>query len=509
MNITSVAPMVFANVTIWSTQWSTTGTPVGTYDFSPTAPRVDPMVIDAMNPYRASFYFNDYRFFWPGSSVWFNVTVVGLNSTPSAVHSAWNDSVPVPFPGGFVNNATWQYSVATPWSSTNFSNDIAIASTPSVTTSPVYAPNPNQTLMITIHAIDIGGTVVPIPRAVLQFQVSVNGTVQRFSEPFGPVNQTTMSLQQAIGPYPGGVVQFNVSAWLPWEDGEIDDIVSAVYTFHWSANGGWWHPLAGLAANVDLAISPSIPAVAPGASVPVLPTAAPVNITLHEPIENVSIASSQVDFSFTDNGLSHSGSIIMHDLSTNTTTVELPGLPPGATMTFYLVAKDIYGDLVSSGNYSYQEIGPTSPSLPSGRGLLFAEVLDLSGGGLVPGFAYTLSNTTWSVSGTANRFGFGVPLLPGSDIPVQLSFGTYFLTVHAFGANQSATIVLGPSTPTPTVVFYGESTPIGIPTTASASAEPIEAALGLLAAALVTLPLVLWYEERRARIEEEQRRVTF
>jgi hypothetical protein len=508
-NLTSVAPILFANVTIWGTQWSTTGAVIANSLFLPSSPRVSPMLVNTSDPYRASFYFNDYRFFWPGSNVWFNVTVVGLNSTPSQIFSAWNDSIPVPYPGGFIDNATWAYTVATPWASTNFSNDIAISTTPSVLGSPVFSPNPNQTLQVTLRAIDLGGALNPIPQAALQFTVSLNGTVTSFKEPFGPLNQTTMTLDQAIGPYAGGTVDFNVSAWVPWEGGEIDQIVSPVYSFHWSSNGGWWHPLEGLTNNVNLAISPAIPTAQPGARVPILPTGEPVNLTLHEPIENVTIASSQVDYTFTDNGLSRTGSMVMTPTSANTTAGVLPGLPEGAQMTFYLVAKDIYGNPVASGNYSYQEAGPTNPPLPEGRGLLFAEVLDLSGGGLVPGFAYTLSNATWSVTGNANSFGFAVPLLPGSNTPIQLAFGAYLLTVRAFGTNQSATIVLSPSTPTPTVVFYGESQPIGIATTASVPVESIAAALGLLAAALVSLPLVLWYEERRARLEEEQRRVTF
>jgi hypothetical protein len=509
LNISAAASILFANVTIWSTQWSTTGSPSPTSGFSPTAPRVSPMTVDLAAPSHASFYFNDYRFFWPGSSVWFNVTVVGLNSTPSEVNSAWNDSVPVSFPGGFVNNATWGYQVGSPWASTNFTNDIAISTTPSVLGSTSYAPNPKQSLMVDLQAIDLGGTLVPIPQAVLEFTIVLNGSGSAFSEPFGPANHTMMSLVQAIGPYPGATVDFNVSAWLPWEGGEIDKILSPVYSFTWSSAGGWWHPLGGLNANLALSISPSIPTTAASVPVPVLPTAEAVNVTLHEPIENGTIGSAQVDFEFTDNGLTHSGSAPMQAVSANTSTAVLPGLPPGAEVTFYLVAKDIYGNPVSSGNYSYQELGPTSPPLPSARGLLFTEVLDLSGEGLVPGFQYTISNSTWSTSGTANAYGFALPLLPGSAVPYQLAFGTYSVSVRAFGTTQAATVVLSPSSPTPTIVFYGESHPIPITTTGTLPVESIAAALGLIAMAVVTLPLVRWYEERRSRAEDEQRRVTF
>ncbi|MGC2205943.1 MAG: hypothetical protein WA719_08485 [Thermoplasmata archaeon] len=508
LNLSAIAPILYANVTIWSEQWSTNGAPAATNGFSPAAPYIAPMQVLPAAPSHASYYFNDYRFFWPGATVWFNVTVVGSNSTPSEVNSAWNDSVPVTFPGGFVDNATWGYDVGTPWASTNFSNDIAISTSPSVLGTTTYDPNPTQSLMVSLQALDLGGTLAPIPDAELAYTVSLNGSVTTASLLFGPANHTTMSLLNPIGPYPGATVAFNVTAWLPWESGAIDKVVSPVYTFTWSPNGGWWHPLGGLTENVALALSPAIPTTTAGVAIPVLPTAAPVNITLHEPIENVSISSAEVNFAFSDDGLTHSGSVPMSSVSQNTTLGILPGLPPGGELTFYVVAKDIYGDPVSSGNYSYEELGPTAPPLPSGKGLLFTEVLDLSGGGLVPGFGYTISNATWSTSGVANGYGFALPLLPNSDVPYQLGFGAYSVTVHAFGNSQTATIVLSPSSPTPTVVFYGESHPIPIVTTGTLPAASLAAAIGLIAMAVVTLPLVRWYEERRSRAEDEQRRVS-
>jgi hypothetical protein len=508
MNISAAAPILFANVTIWSTQWTTSGVPTPTTGFNPTDPHATPMVVDPAAPSLASFYFNDYRFFWPGSTVWFNVSVVGEDSSPSEVNSAWNDSVPVPYPGGFVNNATWSYSVDSPWASTNFSNDIAIATTPSVLGTPAYEPNRNQSLSIGLRAIDLGGTLAPIPDALLEFTVTVNGTSTAYSEAFGPVNQTSMSLDQAIGPYPGGRISFNVSAWLPWEGGEIDKIASPVYSFGWSPNGGWWHPLGGLAANAELAMTPAIPSVANGGPIPILPTASAVNITVHEPIENVTISSAQVDFRFLDDGLARTGAMPMHALSSNTSYALLPGLPPGAQLTFYLVAKDLNGDPISSGNYSYTEAGPTAPPLPSGRGLLFTEVLDLSGGGLLSGYTYTISNATWSTTGTASPLGFALPLLPNSAIPYELSFGAYAVSVRVFGGVESATVVLSPSSPTPTIVFYGESHAIPTATVGTLGVDSLAAAVGLIAAAVVTLPLVSWYEERRSRMDEEQRRVS-
>ena len=415
LNISSAAPILFANVTIWGTQWpgGLTGLPIN--GFTPSDPAVRPMQVNVSDPSLASFYFDDYRFFWPGSNVGFNVSVVGQDTHPSEVKSAWNESVPMgPYAGGYVNDATWIFNVGGPWSSPTFTNDIAISTTPNVLSTPAFEPNSQQKLSVSLEAIDLGGTLAPIPTALLEGVLTVNETSSVFSESFGPANHTQMTLAFPLGPYPGAKISFNVSAWLPWEGGQVDRIVSPTYTFNWTANGGWWHPLGGLSANLQLAISPTITESVgtSGTSGTTLPTASPVNITLHEPIENVTIASAQVQFTYSDQGLIHTGVIPMTALTPNTTAATLPGLPPGAAVTFVLSAKDIFGDPIESGNYSYTESGPTNPSLPAGRGLIFAEVLDLSGGGLLARFPYTLANSTWAESGTANPLGFAVPLLP-------------------------------------------------------------------------------------------------
>lgn len=510
MNISAVAPIAFANVTIWGNQWpgSTTSTPIN--GFSPTAPTLRPLLVNSTDPLQASFYFNDYRFFWPGSTVSFNLTVVGVNSTPSVVKSASNLSVTENYPGGFSDAATWVYTVGSPWASPTFSNDIAVTTSPNVLGPNVFAPNPDQPLSVTIRSIPVNGVVAPIPTAVFQYTVSLKGSVTPYSEPFVPVNHTEMTLSHPIGPYPGATVSFNITAGLPWEGGEIDLISSDVVQFTWSPNGGWWHPNAGLLGNVDLSTTPTLPppsGTSPGETL-TLPTDQPLGVSIHEPIENVTIASAQVVFRFTDSGGTHAGTLPMTAVNSNTSAVTLPGLPPGAQVTFYLSAKDIYGNPISSGNFSYTEAGPTNPSLPSGVGLLFVEVLDLSGSGLVPGFAYSVDNGTWSDSGSANGLGFAAPLLPGSSVPVALRFGTYAVSVRVFGTTEQATITLSASSPTPTVVFYGESHPRPIASTQTLSAESVLATGGLIAAAVVALPLTLWFEQRRARAEEEQRRIT-
>ena len=510
LNISSLNPLSFANVTIWGTEWPTaTGVTAAIAGFNPDDPSVQAMQIPSSDPNVASYYFDNYRFFWPGSLVYFNITAVDEHASPSTVKSSTNDSIPIAYPGGYTDLATWAFSVDTPWASGNFSNDIAISTTPNVLSTPSYAPNANQSLGITITAIDLGGTVAPIPDAQLSFTLVQDGVASSYSEAFGPIDHTQMSIARPLGPYPGSTLSFNVTAWLPWEGGAVDTIASPEYQLTWSPNGGWWYPTQGLLANLELASSPDVLTGGALANSPSsVPTDAPVNLTIHEPIQNVTIASAVVDFSFDDNGLVRTGTDAMSPISANTSYAVIAGLPPGSSLTFSILAKDIHGNPISSGNFSYTESGPTNPPLPAGRGLVFLEVLDLSTGALVPNFSYSLSNATWSTTGTARSLGFASPTLPGTWLGQELGFGLYDAAVTVFGVTHSAVISISASGPTPTIVFYAESSPAAIPTTASVGVASLAAALGLAAAAVAAVPLSGWLEERRRHHAEEERRIT-
>ena len=510
VNISALEALRYANITIWGTSWpGATGVGQPITGYTPQTPNQAAMIINPADPNLASYYFDLYRFFWPGSTVYFNITVVDFGQAPAQVKSSTNDSIPITYSGGFTDLATWAFEVDGPWSSTNFSNDIAISTNPSILGPVPYEPNPDQAFSISLTAIDLGGAVVPIPDAILYFTVRSDGTETAYSEPFGPLNHTQMSLVRPIGPYPGSTVSFNVSAWLPWESGEIDQIQSPQYHFNWSSNGGWWFPTQGLLTNLELGSFPNVLAGGVVASAPAnVATDQPVNVSIHEPVQNVSIGSAAVNFVYRDQGMSHSGSVSMSAASLNTSYAVLPGLPPGGMLTFYVIAKDINGDPISSGNFSYTETGPTNPPLPQGRGLVFLEVLDLSTGALLPNFGFAMSNATWSTNGSSVPLGFATPDLPGTILPYELGFGTYSVAVTAFGTVHSAEITLSAGSPTPTVVFYGESTPLPTPTTGSAEVASFAAAAGLVAAAIATVPLSGWLAERRQRADEEQKRVT-
>lgn len=524
MYATTNVPIAAANVTIWGSGWSTPGDQSPDIpNFSPSTPRVMPMYLEPPYFHTAEFYFNVYAFFWPGSQVYFNITLQTTAASPGTIRSTESKSVPISFPGG-KNNATWGFYVADPWgggnfasADENFSQDIQVTTTPSVLTTPAYDPNPRQPLQITLTAVNpSGGPVVPIPMAEGQFTLSGPTQSGIYDAYFGPFNHTTMQLTLPLGPYPGTKVQFNITAWLPWETssngqaGAIDRIYSPIYTFNWSTQGGWWEPTQGIAGNLQVT---SVPDVTSGVGTkgPVFQTDTPVNLTLHSPIENVTIGSAAVNFRYSDSNGYSTGVINMAFANRNTTYAVLPGLPPGGTVVFSLHAKDVFGNPISSGNYTYSESGPVNDSylhVPAGYGLFFAEALDLTTGQLVPNINYTISNASWHETGRGTIMGFAAPVPIGGVGYLPVAWGGFTVVLTAFGNVQTFTFTVASGTPF-TIVYYFASQPVTPSTSIDQGASlAIPAMVGIVGAAAVTYPVFSWFGERRRKAEAEQRRIT-
>lgn len=502
MNITAKAPIEMANVTIWGTQWPVQNrtAPIPGFNYQNTT--LIQMVVNHTNPELASFFFDDYRFFWPGDTVNFNLTVTARDTVPATVYST--EGATEETPRGSGDFATWIVNVQGPWASDNFNSSVEITTTPNIFSHPAYLPNRYQSLQITLTAIAPPGVAVgTIPEALLYYTVYSGGVGTSYSEYFSPLNHTSEDLAVPIPPQPNSTVDFNVTLWLPWEAGAIDRMYSPEYQVNWSSQGGWYYADQGLLSNLELSSSPSIFAPASG----VVSAGAPVTVTLHEPIENVTIGSSQLDYIFHDGLGVHSGILPMTLTSGNTSTVTIPGLPPGAAVEFYVVAKDIFGDPVFSQNFTYHADNFEPGSMPAGEALLFFEVVDVSGTGLVPLVNFTIDNASWSESRSGTSLGFGSALVPGQEAYLPLGLGTYELSVEAFGRTFSTPIDVTNSTPS-TVTFYVASSPIPEDATSSLPTVPIASVLGLAAAAGALVLILPWYAERRRRIEEEQRRIT-
>jgi hypothetical protein len=514
MNVSTNVGIAVALVKIWAFGWSipSNNLPV-LKGFDPATPATFTMYRQPPFYRTASFYFNDYRYFWPGSQVYFNITLSTTNATPSTIYSAAKSSnhwEAIYFPGG-VDNATWGYFVASPFAQNfpgsapaNFSNIIAVTTSPSVLGSPAFEPNAKQPVEVTISAINLSGApAIPIPMAQATFTLSgaESGT---YYENFAPANHTVMTLPQPIGPYPGTTIQFNITAWVPWEGGGIDFVYSKVFKFNWSTKGGWWDPSGGFQNNIKLS---SYPDVTDSVGTTSLPTGTQVNVSVLEQTQNVTISSAAVHFRYFDGFGTQQGTIPMISASANSTFAILPGLPPNAGLVFSVVAKDIFNNPISSGNFSYTESGALASALNPNYGLFFFEAIDLATGNLVPYLNFTISNDTWNEKAQGYTLGYAnpVPVTGLGYLPV--AYGTYVVTVNAFGQSQRWSGTVSGQDPF-VVVFYLTSSPITPNLSAPLPGIGLPAVFGLAAACVAGVPVVLWFRERRRKAEAEQRRIT-
>ncbi len=503
MNISTDVPISQAYVNIWGTLWPTPNQPLADlpgFPYDSTTVTQFPMLVSPGSLDQASFWFNTHRFFYPGSTVYFNVTVKSQVATPSTINSA--NALSQITPAGSNLNATWKFSLDAPWWSPNFVDDIRVTTTPSL---PQFAPNENQTLGVTIDSLGpTGPSDVPIPSAELALTIShdpgFNGT---YGIPFGVANHTWQNLSSQIGPYPGAEVEFSVSASLPWEGGVIDKIVGPNEWFNWSKGGGWQTPSLGLAANLVLATDPSVLSAATAT----LPAGTSVNVSLDEPTENVTISSSIVRFHFSDAEGSSSGIVPMHLVGQNRSFADLPGFPSGSHLTFSILAKDVFGDPLASGNYSYQELGNPVSNVTPFFSYFYVEGINATTGTLIPGASYSVSNSSWSQSAVTNAFGFGLLSIPNGAGTLALPFGTYTVSMTAVGHTQTAKVTISSQVPV-TVRFWFANGPVTASSVLPLSPITVGLVAGVLALTVAFVPLLRWFQERLKKAEKERTRVT-
>lgn len=519
VNISTDVSITQASLFIWGTEWgSNASNPLYIQGFDPSRPTQLAMFPNpATGNTTASLWLDDYKYFWPGSTVSFNITVTSVKASPSQIWSAREISENESYNNNtVVNYATWTYTVLGPFASTNFTNDIAVRTTPDVLSRPSFAPNPFQPLQVTISAlpfVNLENNTISAPNAIPKAQIEFvlnrgAGSITNFNVSFGPDNHTVMSLATPIGPYPLTNVSFQITAYLPWQgfNHAIDLITSPWYSFNWSTRGEWWHANEGLEANCHLSSNPDVLTASPNV---LLQTATQVNVTILCPIQNVTLGSAELDYRFSDGLGTHSGALTLRAITNNESSVLLPGLPNGSRLTFLLEAKDSYGTPVTSANYTYSEGGNLVGTTVS-SGLFFFEALDVAGTGLVPSVNFTLANSTWTESGVGTSLGFGGPFVPGvlpRPTYLRLAYGTYLLSVHAFGKVENATVIIAGGIP-PTIVFYFASGPI--PPTATSGVTPftvgeIAGLGGALASILMIMP---WWLDRRRKAEAEQKRIS-
>jgi hypothetical protein len=138
---------------------------------------------------------------------------------------------------------------------------------------------------------------------------------------------------------------------------------------------------------------------------------------------------------------------------------------------------------------------------------LFVEAVNISTDVLLPGAHFTLSNGTWTYSGTIGPLGFGAALASSGLGYLPLADGLYHITVAALGFTISATVSLSGSTPL-TVPFWFPHGTVSGTATVPINAVVVGLIVGPIAATATLYPLLVWYRQRQAKAAEEQKRIT-
>ncbi len=510
MNITTNVQMVNAVVTVWGTSWPNgTQAPPAIPGFDPLQPENFSAAIATPARTTATFWFDLYRYLLPGSTVYFNITIQSAQATPSTIYSSsegysyeYNDS-------GLIDNYTWAFYVEPPWASTTFASDIQVTTTPSVIAPNIFDPNRNQSLEIFLTSISVvGGSLQTIPKAFLTIREFTNDTSATYGVAFAPLNTTVTNA--TVPPAPGSNGSFSIQAYLPWKGGEIDKITSPTYNFHWTTDGGWWYPSYGLIRNAEISTTPNV--LAPTGTKTTLPSGTAVNVSIHELTENVTFGKAQVRVHYSDAAGFSNAVLPMIPVGDNTSYALIPGLPAGGTVSFYIIAKDIFGTPIASGNWTYTETGlpqagPGGFTLAPGYGLFYFEAVDLSTGQLVPFLNFTLANASWAETRQGTALGFAAPSPLAGTGYLAVTYGTYVVTIHAFGQSQTATVTVSSTTPFD-LIFYVASGSVAQSSWVQQTTITIPAVFGLIGAAVAVWPVSSWFRERRKKAEQEQRRIT-
>ncbi|MGM0509558.1 MAG: AAA family ATPase [Thermoplasmatota archaeon] len=212
----------------------------------------------------------------------------------------------------------------------------------------------------------------------------------------------------------GGVtVRYWIEATL--ESGE--QFASSNYTYSVAKTGSWVSE--DFEDNLELEYSPEVPSADQN-----------VTVTLSQKHENIAMnwASLKAVFDQPD-GPTVSGGQAFQEKEDSRWQVDIPGYPENTTVLFYVEAYDMYGDVITSRNYSYNVGGQTEYVTP------LVVVFDEFNDEYIDGANVTILNNTGIVFEGQTKDG-------KVDVDEQLYPGSYVFSVDHKGDKKSRNVTL-------------------------------------------------------------------
>jgi hypothetical protein len=528
VTVTPVKSAHFNNVflTVWGTGWNNQ-TLTSTL---PTAPGIWPLLINQTTGV-ATGMLNDMKYFPPGSTVYFNITVYSQLSGNMAVYSpcpAGATKVPI---WGNATYPTWAYTVGGGWPSPIFTSDIKITAFPNVFDG--IEPGIFQPVQLTISSISgspIGGANVNYTLTIRNITTGSSttepGTGSEYANGFTPVNSSTETSSLGpfqYSPYNVTIVNFHIIAWELWSGGvenTIDSYISSgvYYSYTVSSGGTLCGQNQSWAQDVTVTTTPYANISTPGSNVQIKPMSDIINVTVETIDSNVTLSYAFIFYNDTYQGKTITGELLM--TAYNSTTQysgnsgalganELGPYLPGIQIRFYISVTDTLHCTISSPVYGmYTPPGP--PPVVNNKTFFYVLAFDEGLGTYAVGaqVIFGANGTVICITQT-NALGFAYPNITGSSLPLYLAMNeNYNVTVIYDGSVQTAYYLLT-MTSNKTLTFYfdtSQSAPVVYALSAPAIDIPLIA--GLVAASATVIPIYLLWREMRIRAKEEEKRIT-
>jgi len=362
-----------------------------------------------------------------------------------------------------------------------------------------------------------------------------------------PVNVThgigaylsTIQLPASFAQTPAALVEYRVTAWDTNTYGS-DQVVTPQFNYSVNGNGSF----RAHAFKDDLALTGTPIGPQPAsASPPTVQAGQPIHLLLASSNAGTSILAAEIVYSVNYSALGENTtfSVSMDRLNSTHFNGTIPAMPLNATITYTVVAWDFSQDRDTSAMYEYRTplLAETLLTVPTNSTFFLTYVYDagtqswVTGATVqVLGLAGYLHFTSTTFGGVAYPNATGRAFVP-QFLPAGEQYRVYvndsaFMPGGAPGPSieidvvayhvmtGSGIIAVGPDY---TVAesgnaFYfwlNETAPAftySAPTGGISSTTALEAALGLGAFALVSIPTMLWWRALRARRQAEERRIT-
>ena len=365
-----------------------------------------------------------------------------------------------------------------------------------------------------------------------EFPITVSGTQgQLFS---------TLDLPASLAQVPGALVEYTITAW---DTNPYGPDTVTTPTFSYSVNGNGTFGAASFAQDLSIATDPGAASSSTTAPATV-PEGQPIDVVVSSQNLSTSILAAEVDYTFTYGAIGEATTAQLPMSRINATAFDatIPGMPLNASVSYTVTAWDFDQDVQTSAHYVFAtpSIAAAEATVPLNSTFFVAYVYDAGDHGWVTGAHVSVDSTAGYLKSESTTFlGVAYPNATGRPfVPLFLpASGAYRIIVNdsLFRPNgvvtsPSVSIVLaGAHTYTAETVlavgsdyvvaqsgnaiyFWLNETGPGATYSPAlggiGSGTLLGATVGLIALAVIAVPLALWWQSIRARRQKEERRIT-